>query len=285
MIQTKLRISIVIPVYNEEDHITDCLQAISRQTVKPYEVLVVDNNSTDQTVLLAERFPFVRVITARRQGVVHARNRGFNAARGDVIGRIDADTIVPKNWVATIDSIFATNTDVDAVSGAVSYHDFPYAPVATRIDLYFRQQIAEQMGQQVFLYGANMAIRRSAWKAARASTCLRGGLHEDFDLAIHAYDHALNVAFDPRLKAAVSLRRVDVTITEFWDYVLLSPQTYKQHGRTVQRAMYPALVLSVGSFWLLKIIHRAYDPALGRMSARKLFQDTYTRVNPATYVD
>lgn len=285
MIQPNNRVSIIIPVYNEEDAIADCLQSIARQSVKPYEVIVVDNNSTDQTALIASRYPFVTLISAKRQGVVHARNRGFNAAKGEIIGRIDADTIIPRNWVKNIVHIFNEDPDLDAVSGSVSYHDFPYADLSTKVDLYMRQRIANQMGQEVFLYGANMAIRRSAWRQTRSSTCTRGGLHEDFDLAIHAYDHAAKVRFDPRLHAAVSLRRVDVTISQFWEYALLSPRTYKQHGRKVQRAMYPAVIMAVSGFWVLKMLHRAYDPELERLSWRKFWLDAAARVNPATYVD
>lgn len=285
MNQINNRVSIIIPVYNEEDAIADCLQAIARQTVKPYEVIVVDNNSTDQTALIASRYPFVTLITAKRQGVVHARNRGFNRAKGDIIGRIDADTIIPRSWVKTVQRIFAEDSSVDAVSGSVSYHDFPYATLSSRIDLLMRQRIADQMGQEVFLYGANMAIRKSAWRASRDSTCSHGGIHEDFDLAIHAFDAAADVRFDARLHAAVSLRRVDVTTSQFLEYALLSPRTYKQHGRTVQRAMYPALILAVAGFWVLKMLHRAYDPELDRLSWRKLWSDYASRVNPATYVD
>lgn len=285
MIQPNNRVSIIIPVYNEEDAIADCLQAISRQSVKPYEVIVVDNNSSDQTALIASRYPFVTLIAAKRQGVVHARDRGFNAAKGDIIGRIDADTLIPKNWVKNIITIFSEDSSLDAVSGSVSYHDFPYADLSSRVDLYMRKRIADNMGQEVFLYGANMAIRKSAWKQARSSTCTRGGLHEDFDLAIHAYDHAATIRFDERLHAAVSLRRVDVTLSQFWEYALLSPRTYKQHGRTAQRAMYPAVFLAMGGFWALKMLHRAYDPELDRLSWRKFLLDTAGRVNPATYVD
>ena len=115
----RLRVSLVIPVYNEESHLAACLDAIAAQTVQPFEVIVVDNNSTDQTVAIAQRYPFVRLLHEKRQGVVFARDRGFTAARGDVIGRTDGDSILAPDWVAEIHRIFA-NPTVDAASGIVS---------------------------------------------------------------------------------------------------------------------------------------------------------------------
>ena len=121
----KLRVSLVIPAYNEERHLRQCLDAIAAQSVQPFEVILVDNNSSDKTVAVAREYPFVRLLSAPRQGVVFARNVGFNAARGDVIGRIDADTVIDTNWVATIQAIFIER-DIDAVSGAVRGNDIAF---------------------------------------------------------------------------------------------------------------------------------------------------------------
>ncbi|HPG37472.1 MAG TPA: glycosyltransferase family A protein, partial [Candidatus Saccharibacteria bacterium] len=93
------RISVVIPVYNEAAALPACLEALAGQTAPPFEVLVVDNNSTDDSVLVAARYPFVTVLHEKRQGVLHARSLGFTAARGDIIGRIDADTEVAPDWI------------------------------------------------------------------------------------------------------------------------------------------------------------------------------------------
>ncbi len=285
MIQSIFRISIVIPVYNEEDHIADCLEAIALQRIKPFEVLVIDNNSTDQTATIARRFHFVRVITEKKQGVVHARNRGFTAAQGDIIGRIDADTIVPANWTEQINQIFAADAALDAISGAVTYHDFPYQRFAGKVDLLFRQAIANGMGDEVFLYGANMAIRRQTWNTVRNEVCHDAGLHEDFDLAIHTENQGAVVRFDPRLRAAVSLRRIDVGFRDFWEYAQMNPRTYARHGRTSQRHMYPAITAAVCGYWILKFLHRSYDEKTHSFSWQKLWIKTTMRVNPATFVE
>jgi glycosyltransferase involved in cell wall biosynthesis len=286
MIQNKaLRVSIVIPVYNEADHLDACLQAIAQQSSNPLEVIVVDNNSTDDTVAIVGRYSFVTLLHETRQGVVYARNRGFNAARGEIIGRIDADTLLPVNWVATLQELFR-NDGVDALSGSVDYYDIALAKAVARVDLFFRLQIARGMGNEVFLYGANMAIRRSSWLRVRSSACLAGGLHEDYDLAIHAYDAGLQVVFDKRLHATTTLRRFDMETRAFWYYVWLNPHTYALHGRKSQRHMYPAMLLLVLFYWLLKALHRGYDVETMHFSWQKLLGPTASaRVNPATFVD
>lgn len=281
-----MNVSIVIPVYNEAERLGACLEAIARLNPAPFEVIVVDNNSTDRSASIAASYPFVTVLPAARQGVVHARNKGFNAARGDIIGRIDADTLLPPDWVKQISTIMS-DASIAAVSGAVSYYDLPVVRFNTALDVWFRSRIARAMGREVFLYGANMAIRRSVWKRVRRHTCSHGKMHEDFDLAIHVNRLGYRNVFDQRLQAGVSLRRVDVNLREFWSYAWLNPKTYADHGLKSQRHMYPALVLVVSFFWLLKILHQGFDPAKGRFSVQKFLTTDIVapRVNPATFGD
>jgi len=201
----KLSISLIIPAYNEERYLAACLDAVAKQIVKPYEVIVIDNNSSDSTSAIASRYTFVKIIKETSQGVIHARSTGFDAASGDIIARIDADTLLPSDWIANLKSIFQSDKELDAVSGAVSYYDLPYNKLASRIDLIFRQSIANRMGDEVFLYGANMAIRRNSWTKAKPFLCKVGGLHEDFDLAIHAQETGSKVVFDRRFRCGVSM--------------------------------------------------------------------------------
>jgi glycosyltransferase involved in cell wall biosynthesis len=288
MVKTNVyaRVSIVIPVYNEATHLAACLRAISLQTVAPFEVIVVDNNSTDETVAVAERFTGVRLIKQPRQGVVYARNIGFDAARGEIIGRIDADTIIDPDWVDNI-GLIMNDKSVDAVSGSVYYYDVTSPKISGMIDLFFRQILARQMGDEVFLYGANMAVRREVWKLVRHELCSESGIHEDFDLGIHVQNNAGRVTFDKRLLAGVSLRRFDGGIVQLLRYMRISPYTYRRHGRTSQKYMYWMISIVLASYWFIWLNHRAYDVETEQASVRTLFTSAAAvgRVNPATYVD
>ena len=95
---TPLTFSVVVPVFDEEDTIGDCLTRLAAQFDQITEIVVVDNNSTDGGRAVIDAWcsadPRVRVIDEARQGLVYARNAGLDAATGDLIARIDADTVV-----------------------------------------------------------------------------------------------------------------------------------------------------------------------------------------------
>ena len=104
--------------------------------------------------------------------------------------------------------------------------------------------------------------------------CRKGGLHEDFDLAIHLSQAGRRVVFDETLKASITARCIDDSIVEFWSYVLLSPGTYKHHDLESRKYMYLAVTLALIFHVPLRLLYRNYNDTSG-----------YERVNPATYVD
>ena len=280
-----MNVSIVIPVYNEADQLGACLQAIAAQTVQPHEVIVVDNNSTDETARVARQFDFVTLLHEAKQGVLHARTTGFNAARGDIIARIDADSLLPADWVASVQTVFA-DTQIDAASGAALYYNVAAARLFNTIDLFFRRRLARQLKDRVYLWGANMALRRSAWQRIKPSLCNRGGMHEDYDIAIHLQELGGTVVFDERMQAAVSSRRIDVNYRDFMRYVLVCPDTYAQHGVRSRWHMYEVITVCAIGYLPARLLHRGYDPALDRFTWSRLMTApaAIPRVDPTTNI-
>jgi glycosyltransferase involved in cell wall biosynthesis len=282
---SKLRVSLVIPVYNEESYLALCLQAIAQQTVRPFEVIVVDNNSTDNTVAIARQFSFVRLLREPRQGVVYAREHGFNAARGEIVGRIDGDTILDPSWIEKTQEVFSDPT-VSVATGKVRYHELSLARLANAIDLAARRYLAWRLGRNVATQGANMALRRSTWDHIRGDMCHRRGMHEDYDIAIHATKSGCRVVFDERMVASLGYRLADTDYRQFREYCYIGPRTYFQHGLKSGREMYPVVWLALPCYLPLKLLRSGYDGQLDRFSLKRLFTNsTKPRVNPATYGD
>jgi glycosyltransferase involved in cell wall biosynthesis len=129
-----MNISVVVPAYNEEKFISDCLKALTSQTMQPFEIIVVDNNSTDNTVEIAKQFD-VTVIHEKKQGMINARNAGYDFAKGSIIARTDSDTRVPKDWIEKISYHFE-NDDIDGLAGITSIYDLPFSsPLFSRVFL------------------------------------------------------------------------------------------------------------------------------------------------------
>jgi glycosyltransferase involved in cell wall biosynthesis len=279
-----MKLSIVIPVYNEAERLDSCLRSIAAQTSMPFEVIVVDNNSFDGSRAIAMSYPFVKLLNERRQGVVHARDRGFDAAQGEIIGRIDADTLLPEDWVKRVQTLFAKNPRVSAVSGSPHYYDFALSRLADTVDLQLRGHLSRRLGNTNFLWGANMAVRRSAWRQVRNELCAQEDMHEDFDLALHLQDQGLQVAYEPLLVAGVSSRRIDTSFRDYVRYSLISPHTYALHNQRSRYHMYPVLVVCWAAYVPARIIYRGFDPQTGVFSFNRLIMATTPRVDPTSNI-
>jgi len=209
MSDKKLTLTIVIPVYNEQNHLAVCLDAIAAQTVAADEVIVVDNNSTDKTAEIASRYKFVKLIKEPRQGVVYARSRGFDEAKSELIGRIDGDTILPPSWVSAAKAMYekAGTPSLYALTAPSkfrnSFHYLWY--VMHRVTYFWPSYLL--LGHNTFV-GSNMLISRKLWQKIRTEVCLRTDIHEDMDLAFHAAHAGAQVRFSPELKASVLARKM-----------------------------------------------------------------------------
>ncbi|HKR81972.1 MAG TPA: glycosyltransferase family 2 protein [Candidatus Saccharimonadales bacterium] len=280
-------VSLVIPAYNEESHLGACLEAVAAQTVRPLEVIVVDNNSTDDTANIARRYPFVTLLREPRQGVVYARDAGFNAARGDIIGRTDADSILAPNWVEELQKAFV-DPAVEATSGVVEYRDVGCKKAFDVIDKRFRFFLAGRTAarHELFLYGVTMGVRRSAWHAVRGDVCHERHMHEDLDLAAHMSRRRQRVTFTPNMHASIAPRQAASGLKEYNKYVWSGPRVYAEHGLRSQCFMYPMAVFTSVLYLPIHLLYKGYNPTTRRFSLRYALRATSapTRVSPVSDV-
>ncbi len=231
-------VSIVIPAFNEEATIGPCVRAALNQTVDALEVIVVDNRSTDSTGAIVQalqtQFPDAPLRYVKQdlvQGLVPTRNLGLDTARGDAIGRIDADTIVSETWVQEVQRAFV-DAEVAATTGPVAYYDMPLQRWGLKADNTVRRVMLKLARNYHFVFGSNMAVRSTAWQQIREEVCLDEDdeLHEDIDISVHLHNNGLRVKYVPTMVAGMSARRIDDSPRDYLYYVTRFERTYQRHG-------------------------------------------------------
>lgn len=272
-----LTLSIIIPAYNEESYLAACLQAIAIQTELPDQVIVVDNNSTDKTVAVARTFPFVTLLTEKKQGLYFSRQAGMDGATGDIIARIDADTVVDAHWVEAIKAAFV-DKKVQAVSGPVGYHDMPMPAFTKRAeDLCLR---VARAGQYDFMMGANMALRQSAWQLIKNELCNQPFLFEDIDMVMHLRAHGMRPDYIPDMSATVSSRRFEDNPKDFMRYIGGHTRTHEYHNQSTPVGVHFAEAAFLLTYLGIKPLHMTYDPELRRPTLAYLRKKQIARPDP-----
>ncbi len=100
-VEDNMKISAVVPTYNNEDVIEECIESLLNQTRKFDEIIVVDDGSTDKTPEIIKRLP-VKIIRAKHSERSHARNVGWKNTTGDFISIIESDSVYDRNWLENI---------------------------------------------------------------------------------------------------------------------------------------------------------------------------------------
>lgn len=201
---SKPYISIVIPAYNEAYVLDKCLTSLAAQKhTKPFEVIVVDNASSDETPQIAHRYN-VRVISEKVIGVCAARQAGLSAASGEIIISTDADCEFPEGWLMHIENTFSRQDDVGLLVGTYRFMDtsLPNRLLAAWERLAVRLHYA--WGWQWYVSAANLAYRKKLFTGY--DTRLGSGGDELYVVA--QLKHRGRITFDVTNPVLTSARRL-----------------------------------------------------------------------------
>lgn len=189
----RMRVAFVIPAYNEEAMIGQCLEAILAEIDRsghPADIIVIDNASTDRTGEIAASYPGVRVVKEMNKGLVHARHAGFVASAGyDLVANIDADTMVPEGWLSTVFDEFTRHPELVCLSGPYFYYDLTRGQRALVEVFYVFTYVAYVINRFVLrvgsvIHGGNFVFRREAWEKAGGFDRSIAFYGEDTDVAV-----------------------------------------------------------------------------------------------------
>jgi glycosyltransferase involved in cell wall biosynthesis len=210
-----MRLSFVVPAYNEEAYLPACLESILAQTRdlgEPVEIIVVNNASTDRTREVALGYAGVRVVDEPRKGLTFARQAGFAASTGELIANVDSDSRLRPGWVEQVLRTFATEPKMVALSGPFVYYDLtPRQRVSVQLfyavafSVYALNRWVLRAGSMV--QGGNFVLRREALVQIGGFNTAIAFYGEDTDIA-RRMSRVGKVKFTFGLKMFSSARRL-----------------------------------------------------------------------------
>jgi len=219
-------VSLVIPAYNEEEYLPLCLESLKKQDyAAEYEVIVVDNASTDNTAKIALDWG-AKVVYESKRSPACARQKGAEAATGEIIAFIDADTQAPPCWLSTIVSRFVQEPKTVVISGPYAYFDAgSIAKIASYIGN-FISIILDQLFRKVLnkggaIWGSNFAVRRSVLlEVGGFDTSIRF-YGEEYELSLRL-KRAGKGGIIPWLFVLTSARRLKRmgVVTQYWNWIV-----------------------------------------------------------------
>ncbi len=189
-------ISAIMPAYNEAAYIGEAISSIQQQTVDDWELVIVDDGSTDDTAAIVQQFddPRIRYIYQENQGRGAARNTALAAARGAYIAITDADDIhLPHRFEKGL-HFLETHQEVDVVSGQIEYFSDTFPPTLLFAYPQDKEAIRARFakGMMAIVNGASL-IRREVFEKTGpyAAACTEV---EDLEFFLRAQDHHIFAA-------------------------------------------------------------------------------------------
>lgn len=204
----KIMVSLIIPVYNSEKYIECCLQSVFAQTYTNYEVIVVDDGSTDNTISkinrIVKRKENVLLLRKQNGGVSSARNFGIQYSRGEYVTFIDSDDIIDRNYLATLVTPLVEK-NYDFVMSGILFFSENNNLIDTQVLPSYRYDFSKK--DDWFLLATSQLITSPVAKLYRTSIIKHNQIkfNEEF---VQGEDRDFNVSYLPYIESAISVSYV-----------------------------------------------------------------------------
>lgn len=206
------KVSVIVVAHNAARTLEDCLDSVQKLRYPNYEVIVVNDGSTDATEAIMNRFPFKNISTLK-QGVGGARNVGLRAAIGEIVAYIDSDAKADPDWLRYLTTTYL-KFNVAGVGGpnlippednwvAKCVYRSPGGPTQVMLD----DQSAEHIP------GCNMSFRRAALEDIGGFDPVFTTAADDVDICWRLLDRGYQIGFSP---SAVVWHHRRPCVKEYW---------------------------------------------------------------------
>ena len=203
-------ISVIIPVYNDSENLVNCLDALGRQSLdrSKFEVIVVDNGSTEDIASVTGNYPWVTTISEPAEGSYAARNRGIISSRGDILAFTDSDCRPATDWLEKGLQSFIRKNNAGLVSGQVIFfaRDKDDMTAVEIWEMLFNYDQESFVRERHFGLTANLFTGRSVMDEAGL---FNAGLKSagDYEWGNRVYGKGFGMYYDPDLIVRHPARR------------------------------------------------------------------------------
>jgi glycosyltransferase involved in cell wall biosynthesis len=209
-------ISVIVPFYNAEPYIQRCIAGLLAQQYPrdAYEIIMVDNNSTDASVEIVKQHPHITLVTEHKQGAYAARNCGVATARGSIIAFTDPDCVPDPHWLQQIATVLSSAKDVAIVLGYCQMARATHG--LSLLEAYEHQKLrfifSSGNKDLYFGYTNNMAVRRDIFSRFGPFIERARGADRIFVRQVAHADTSGSVRYD----ASIRVRHLEIAST--WNY-------------------------------------------------------------------
>lgn len=162
-----IKVSVIVPFFNSERYITRCVEGLLQQSYprENYEILMIDNNSSDASAETVRRYPGIRLLSETKQGAYAARNRGLQEAKGEIIAFTDADCVPTHDWLHHIVTVMG-QPELHIVLGRRNFGEHSFLLSMLAAYDHERNHYVFNSGKKELYYGHtnNMAVKKKLFE-------------------------------------------------------------------------------------------------------------------------
>lgn len=211
-------LSIIVPVYNKEKYVAECLDSILGQTYTDFELILVNDGSTDTSYQKCTEYAAkdnrIILVDQKNAGVSAARNKGLSIAKGTYVGFIDSDdTIAPDMYEMLINNINAVDADISICRLRVVFPNKIVSPVENDGSIVYKHDEALQL---FFKEQFDVSANNKIYKAELLKNIgFKGRIYEDILFVCKAFLAAQTVVFENKVKYNYLVRENSVSMSKF----------------------------------------------------------------------
>ena len=241
------KVSVLMPALNAERCIGRALKSLRKQTFKDFELIVIDNGSTDNTRKIASKYAD-RVLLMKKHGLGYARNEGIREAKADIIAFTDSDCEATVDWIEQIDRFFKENPEEDVMAGETKIPKSTFVgdcisslgfPGGGHVGFAKMWKVSKKGYTKKFT-GCNFSFRKSVLKKTGLFDETLVAANDDVEMSMRMIKRDIKIRFNPRAVIYHEARTSLISFTK-WMY---------NRGRSNYH--FKKRVGKVGSFILLR---------------------------------